>query len=141
MSKVDPRVTAMLEVAELKYRTDDDGDVIVMVSGWEEGRSQVVYIRSETFTFDGQEFRDVFSPARTGDVPPAKVLAYCLNQNEEVAMGSWRLQVSAQTERTALLFGAHIDANSSPQRLSKVLFNIGKVADDLELKLSEQDKF
>lgn len=141
MSKVDPRITAMLEVAQLKYRTDDDGDVIVMVSGWAEGRDQVVYMRSKTFTFDDQEFRDVFSPAHTGDIPPAKVLAYCLKQNDEVAMGSWRLQVNAQSEKTALLFGAHLDANVSPQRLSKILFNIGKVTDDLERKLSDQDKF
>lgn len=50
MSKPDPRITAMLELAELKFRSDDDGDVIVMISGWEEDRSQTVFISSRTYT-------------------------------------------------------------------------------------------
>ncbi len=31
MNKPDPRIPAMLELAELKYRIDDDGDAIVMI--------------------------------------------------------------------------------------------------------------
>lgn len=50
MSKPDPRIPAMLELAELKFRIDDDGDAIVMISGWEEDRSQTVFISSRTYT-------------------------------------------------------------------------------------------
>ncbi|WP_405419533.1 hypothetical protein [Marinobacter flavimaris] len=74
MSKPDPRIPAMLELAELKFRIDDDGDAIVVISGWEEGRSQTVFISSRTYTYDDQEFREVFSPAYTGELPTAKVL-------------------------------------------------------------------
>lgn len=141
MSKPDPRIPAMLELAELKYRIDDDGDVIVVISGWEEGRSQTVFISSRTYTYDDQEFREVFSPAYTGELPPAKVLAYCLKQNNGVKIGSWKLQIDSETERVALVFGANIDANASPQRLGQVLVNVAKTTDDLERKLSDQDNF
>jgi hypothetical protein len=141
MSKVDPRIPATLEVAEFKYRTDDDGDVIVLLGGFDEDRSQTVIINSRTYEYDNEEFRDVFSPAHTGELPPAKVLAYCLKENNDIKMGSWRLQVSTKTEKVALLFGAQISANASPQRLKQVLLNIAKTTDDLEKKLSSQDKF
>jgi hypothetical protein len=54
--------------ADLKYRAQDDGDVTVLVSGWEEGRSQLVIVSSRTFEFDDQEFTEVCSAAHTGDL-------------------------------------------------------------------------
>lgn len=141
MSKVDPRIIAMLDVAELKHRVDDDGDAVVMISGWEADRSQLVFIVSRTFTYDDQEFREVYSPAHTGELPPAKVLAYCLKQNNEVKIGSWKLQVNTESERTALIYGAPIDANASPQRLKAVLLSVAKITDELEQKLSKVDRF
>ena len=141
MNKPDPRIPAMLELSELKYQIDDDGDAIVVISGWEEDRSQTVFISSRTYTYDDQEFREVFSPAYTGELPTAKVLAYCLKQNSGVKIGSWKLQIDSDNETVALVFGANVDANASPQRLRQVLLNVAKTTDDLERKLSDQDNF
>lgn len=141
MSKVDPRVPAMLEVAEMKYHIDDVGNTDVLISGWKEGRDQLVYISSQTFTYDDQEFRRISSPAHTGELPAAKVLAFCLKQNHELKIGSWRLQIDSKGEKVALVFGANVDANTSPQRLKHILLNIAKTTDDLEQKLSDQDNF
>lgn len=83
----------------------------------------------------------MFSPAYTGEPPTAKVLACCLKQNSGVKIGSWELQIDSDNETVALVFGANVDANASPQRLRQILLNAAKTTDDLEPKLSDQDNF
>ncbi len=56
-------------------------------------------------------------------------------------LGSWKLQIDSDNETVALVFGANVDANTSPQRLKQVLLNVAKTTDDLERKLSDQDNF
>lgn len=140
MGEVDPRVKAMLEKAELKYKTDTDGDFILSM-GLPDDRSQSVLVRSQTHRIGGHERREILSVVHQGDMPEPKVMAYCLRQNYLVHFGSWRLQVDEENQRAVLLFGLDLDANASPEDLKFMISIVAKTADDLEQKLSNEDNF
>ena len=58
----DPRVKRMLDALELKYSSDDDGDFQVVVE-FEDGRSQLAYINSDTQFMNDFEIRELWSVA------------------------------------------------------------------------------
>ena len=87
----DPRVKKMLDALELRYSVDNDGDFKVMVE-FEDGRSQVAFIDSQTQLLGDFEIREVWSVAYVSegylDIDTANTL---LMKNYELKIGSWRL--------------------------------------------------
>lgn len=140
MTEMDYRVKTRLEKAGLKYTQGSDGFFRLLMEE-NDNRSQQVIVSSETYTFSGRELRDVESPAHVGDIPEAKVMAYCLEQNARLVRGSWRLKLDKVHERAALVFGVSLNAAADADELRKVIEFASEIADNLEAKLSSEDAF
>lgn len=140
MSEVDAQAKAALEEAGLKYRTDSDGDFKVVMR--EDGdRSQQVFVGSKRHKVGNSELRSIFSYVHVGDMPDPKIMAYCLEQNGKIAYGSWRLQVDHESQKAALVFGVNLDADADPDELRLMIELAARFGDELEQKLSDEDKF
>jgi hypothetical protein len=136
----DPRVKVLLDELELKYEVDSDGDFKV---GFEldDGRSQVAFIRSETSELGKFEIREVFSVAFISDGPlDAGTANALLIYNAHVKLGSWRI-LRQQDDSCVAAFAAQIAANTDAKSLYTTLGAVINIADEVEKKLTGEDKF
>lgn len=127
----DPRVQRALDRLGLKYRVDSDGD-FVLIFDLGRGRSQQVFINSETYMYAGLEIRPVWSIAGKTDGPPAPELMYhLLLDNRAVKFGSWR--VSANEGGVHIItFAAQVAAGADADFLLPVIQMVTEKADELE---------
>ena len=136
----DRRVQALLDDMELKYEIDRDGDFKV-VFALEGGRSQVAFIRSETESLGKFEIREILSVGYTSEGPLDGATANALLiYNDHVKLGSWR--VARQHHDTCIaIFSAQIAANIDAKSLFTTLAAVIQTADEVEEKLTNEDKF
>lgn len=136
--KGDPRIKRVLETLELKYSVDQDGDFKIIVE-FQDGRSQVAYINSETQTVGDFEIREVWSVAYIAegylDIDTANTL---LLKNFEMKIGSWRL-IPAGNNTFLVAFCVQIAADCDPSSFSRTLGIVLEVADTMEEKLTGGD--
>jgi hypothetical protein len=134
----DPRVKRMLEVLDLKYSVDGDGDFKVVVK-FDDGRSQLAYINSETQSINDFEIRELWSIAYVSkgylDIDTANTL---LMKNHEMKIGSWRL-VDAGDNTYLVTFCIQIAANCDPKSFTQSLSLVLRVADKMEAALTGAD--
>jgi len=135
----DIRVKKMLDALELKYSIDQDGDFKIIIE-FEDGRSQVAYINSETQTIGDFEIREIWSVAYISegylDIDTANTL---LMKNFEMKIGSWRL-IPAGNNTFLVAYCVQIAANCDPNAFSHTLGIVLQVADDMEEKLTGADE-
>jgi hypothetical protein len=136
----DKRVQALLDELELKYEIDSDGDFKVGFE-LEGGRSQLAFIRSDTTQFGKFDIREIFSVAYISEGPlDAELANALLIHNAHVKLGSWRV-LSQDDDRCVVSFAAHIAANTDSKSLLTALQAVIQIADEVESKLDEEDKF
>jgi hypothetical protein len=136
----DPRVTAALDALEIHYEVDKDGDFRF---GYNlgEGRSQMRFIRSDTYEFAGVEIREVFSVALRSMGPfDARTCGILLEQYSQVKIGSWAVVKDAEDSHLAM-FVAKIAADLDGESLLGVIGAVMKTADDMEHRLAGRDDF
>jgi len=134
----DPRVKKMLDALELRYSVDNDGDFKVMVE-FEDGRSQVAFIDSQTQLLGDFEIREVWSVAYVSegylDIDTANTL---LMKNYELKIGSWRLIPGGDNTYLAT-FCIQIAADCDPNSFWRTLAIVLQTADEMEAKLTGAD--
>lgn len=134
----DPRVKKMLEALELRYSIDNDGDFKVMLE-FEDGRSQVAFIDSQTQSLGDFEIREVWSVAYISqgylDIDTANTL---LMKNFELKIGSWRL-IPARDNTFLVTFCIQIAADCDPNSFWRTLVMVLQTADEMEAKLTGTD--
>lgn len=137
-SSGDPRVEAALKAAGLVH-TLDEGDFRLDYDV-DEGRSQRVWVASETAWIDQLEIRDVWSVAARGkgDVP-ADLARLLLKENVRMIIGAW--QVNQSAEEYLVVFSAQADAAADAATLQKVIEVVMFSADRIEKQLSDKDAF
>ncbi len=136
---VDPRVARQLKAAGLDYTVDSDGDYRVLLT-FDDERSQVVFVNSETEFFQGMEIREVWSiAARFEGTVPQDLARALLEQNARLKFGAWSVETSGTT--SVVVFRVHLDANTDGKTLRAAIEHVGIVADELEKELSEADDF
>jgi hypothetical protein len=87
--KGDPRVRAILEAEDIKYEVDSDGDYKIVI-GFEDNRSQAVFINSNTENFAGVEIREVWSIGLRGSGQlSAEMANELLRRNSQYKVGGW----------------------------------------------------
>ncbi|HSI85047.1 MAG: hypothetical protein ACAI35_28465 [Candidatus Methylacidiphilales bacterium] len=136
----DPRVERLLKELELSYETDKDGD-FKLTFMMEDNRSQVVFICSETAELGNFEIREVFSVAlivEEGSLS-ADMANALLIYNSRVKLGSWRL--IRQGKGCIAAFSAQIAANTDARSLMTTLRAVMATADEVEQKLTGEDRF
>ncbi len=134
----DPRVKTTLELMKSHYQLDNDGDYKVTVE-FEDGRSQVAYICSETEFFDNFELREIWSISYISegflDIDTAN---YLLLENDKLQLGSWRL-MELKNNSFAVVFAIQVAADSDINSFNSALYTVLKVADDMEKRFTGKD--
>jgi hypothetical protein len=137
-SGVDPRVEAALKAAGLVYSVDQ-GDFRLNYD-LEAGRSQRVWIASDTTRIERLELRDVWSVAARGQGEvPADLARMLLGENVRMILGAW--QINQSQDEYLVVFTAQVDASADTEILQEVVEVVMLSADRIEKQLSVTDAF
>lgn len=133
----DERVAKALREAGITPKTDGDGDFRLELET-EGGRTQLVYVISETQSWGEIEIREVWSPAfhTKGNLDLA-MARRLFEDNNNKKLGAWRILGTGDKEVAA--FAVHFDANAKAGALKDILDLVKKVADDMEKEVEGAD--
>ena len=138
----DPRVKALLDQIGYKYELTTSGDFKLIPIKTEEGRSQLVYVNSNTQQYSSLEIREVMSPAYLSTGPlSAAVANRLLRENGEVKFGAWRIEIHNNGQKYLALFAVQIAANSDAETLRLAIKSVLLVADRMEKELTGTDDY
>jgi hypothetical protein len=126
----DKRVKKLLDEKDFKYTVSSAGNYQVICK-FDDGRTQLVTIRTKTYTLHHMEIREVDSKGYQVDEEiPTEVLLSALKKNAGVKLGAFQLIESGDTK--ALLFNAQIAADTDAETLYRTIFAVAKSADEFE---------
>lgn len=133
----DPRIRTALDAEDWSYEVDDDGDYKLIVDFEDSDRSQLLWVRSRTYSVDGIEVREIWSPVYVNDdrktVPP-DIATWALRESWNLTVGSL-----ASDDNGTVYFVAKIDADAPSSVLSSILRLAATTGDDLEAMKSDAD--
>lgn len=136
--KPDPLIKRHLEAKATPYEVDDDNDYSILVH-MGDGRTQQVYVISDTNRVDGINVREVWSTgyqALEKGMIPAKVANRLLEHSHEVILGSWVKQDDYA------VFVIKIPADASADQLDSAIDSAASTADALEKEFTgDEDQF
>lgn len=133
----DARVRRLLDEVGLKWTLDDEGD-FKLHNELTDGRSQLIWVLSNTSDLRQLEVREVWSIAFTSDEPfSAETARRLLSENTETKVGAW--QMRRMGDKYAAVFSAQIAANTDGETLETVIDAVGQTADNLEKDLLGTD--
>lgn len=86
----DPIVAQRLEAKKTPYKVDQDGDYRIVVK-LEDGRSQVVWVRSEVNSTDFQNIREIWTYALRSEERrlPVHIANQLLSDSFKLKLGAW----------------------------------------------------
>lgn len=127
----DPAVGRQLDSLDYTYEIDADGDY-QMVFDMEDGRTQLVYVRSNIENYGSLSVREIWSPGFRikGNEFPAAVANRLLLDSNNAKIGSWVRQGDMA------MYVVKIDSNASADNLSDAIDAAIKTADKLEQELT-----
>lgn len=135
----DPRVEKILKEADLKYTVDGDGD-FRLSNDVGDGRTQLVWILSNTSELGTLEIRQIWSIAYRSKTPfSARVANRLLEENSKVKLGSW--QVRKMGDDYVAVFSAQIAADTDRLSLLLALHAATTTADEIEKELTGKDDY
>lgn len=133
----DERVRYALQVLELEYTPMDDGGFRVEFA-LGRGRTQIVFINSQTTRVGTLELRRVYACGFTGSEPlPPGINALLLASNNEAPIGSWA--TFDDSGELFLIFQTRVPADLDAASLREVLVTVAEYADQAEEQLSGDD--
>ena len=125
----------------MRYKFVDCGQFQVRIS-LDDGRTQAVYIASDTYHVDRVEVREISSPGFMAEAAPhADIANALLAHNAEVPIGSWRLHRHQHDDGCTAIFSIHISADTTAATLSTVIQEAALAADTVERHFTGDDKF
>nr|WP_246372781.1 hypothetical protein [Lysobacter spongiae] len=130
----DARIKQQLDAIGHDYEVDDDGDY-KMVFETEGGRSQLVFVISNVERYGAHKVREIWAPAyqAPGDDFPSVVANKLLEDSEENKLGAWVKQGDMA------IYVVKIDAEASNDELDDAIEYAVKVADQMEIVLTDGD--
>lgn len=135
----DIRVQQALDALDLNYEIEEDGQYKIGVQ-FEDYRTQIAWIDSDTTTLGSMEIREILSPAYLIDgIIPPDITNHLLQDNAQKKLGAW--QVYQDHEQAIVVFTVQIDANGSADELETSLYAVLDSADQMEQELTSDDRF
>lgn len=134
-AEADQRIKKALDELDVKYVIDDDGDYAITITYEAEGRSQLVYVVSETDSIEGFEIRDVFSYAVRDKAPTLEMTSDLMRTSNKSLIGAFEM-----TSGGNILYIAKIPANLPPKQLHKIIRAVAAYADDAEKEILGSDE-
>lgn len=133
-AEADQRIKKALDELDVKYVIDDDGDYAITIYE-AEGRSQLVYVVSETDSIEGFEIRDIFSYAVRDKAPTLEMTSDLMRTSNKSLIGAFEM-----TSGGNILYIAKIPANLPPKQLHGVIRAVAAYADDAEKEILGSDE-
>lgn len=133
-AEADQRIKKALDELDVKYMIDDDGDYAITIYE-AEGRSQLVYVVSETDSIEGFEIRDIFSYAVRDKAPTLEMTSDLMRTSNKSLIGAFEM-----TSGGNILYIAKIPANLPPKQLHKIIRTVAAYADDAEKEILGSDE-
>ena len=132
----DKSVQRQLDKRKIQYKVDADGDFRVTYDVGN-GRTQLTFVRSATFTYGKLRIREIRSIGYRGDAAfPQSVANRLLEHSNEAKLGAWTKQGNLA------IFTTKIAADASDQQLVDAIELTARLADELEKELvSTKDEF
>jgi len=136
----DPAVKKLLDELGYKYVVDSEGDFRLTfgMDEDEEGRSQLVFVRSPLETFGAHKVREVWSPGYLSETDefPATVANRLLVATQDSKLGAW-----AKQGRYAV-FVVKLSSNAAAGELDDAVEAALRSADEMEAELTPgKDEF
>ncbi|RMF91904.1 MAG: hypothetical protein D6741_15525, partial [Planctomycetota bacterium] len=135
----DERIGKLLDEINWKYEVDSDGDY-KLIFRFEDDRTQIVFVNSNTSKLGPLEIREVWAPSfRMGPNPRPADNQALLEANDKVKLGAWRV-VKAGDDYVAV-FAIQIAADADRETLRTAVDAASVTADQMEQKYSQEDEF
>lgn len=134
-AEADQRIKKALDELDVKYMIDEDGDYAITITYEAEGRSQLVYVVSETDSIEGFEIRDVFSYAVRDKAPTLEMTSGLMRTSNKSLIGAFEM-----TSGGNILYIAKIPANLPPKQLHGIIRAVAAYADDAEKEILGSDE-
>lgn len=132
--EADARVTSALDLTDIFYMVDDDGDARI-VENVNDGRTQLVWVRSATYELGHLEVREIWSPAYVSDTPlSAKLGNRLLKDSANMILGGWQLHNWG--DDNVVLYVVQIDADADAKTIRQAVRTAAVAADKLEEELT-----
>ncbi len=136
-AQYDGRVKRALDAAGLKYTIDSDGD-FKLEFDLDNGRTQIVFINTKTYTYDNFEIREVWSPGyQSTSQFSANVATRLLADNMDKKIGAW--QTMRLNGKVTAVFAAKVAADMTAEQLRSILKAVSRSADAMEKELVGTD--
>ena len=132
---VDERIREQLDALELNYEVDERNN-FSLIFNFDDGRSQLVTIRSRTWSSHDLEMRDIWSVAyrhRTKYLPEYLERRLLL-ENYDLVIGAWARR------KNDIVYLAKLPADAAAEALLAALYDVSEVADVLEEELHGTDE-
>lgn len=132
---VDELVRDRLDSLELNYDIDEDNDFVLQFD-FDDGRSQLVWVRSQTYASHDVAMRDVWAYAYQHPTKhlPNDLERRLLLENYDLIMGTWA------RERNSIVYIVKLPADASAAALQSALFEAAELADELEKEVTGSDE-
>ena len=130
---VDERVRNRLNSKNFQYEIDDENDFKIIVT-LDNGRTQLLWINSNTQKFKNMEIREVWSIGYKGDLS-YNIMKTMLRDSETLKIGAW----GTNKDNDRAIFSAKIPANLDADNLIGIIFLVGESADELEKEFHGND--
>ncbi len=138
----DHRVTAALDELDIRYEYLPRSQQFEANYSLDSGRSQTVYIASQTHWFMGLELRQIFSTALISEgMFETRTANLLLRENFDLIHGSWSVLHDPDENGHFANFSLTGFASLPANQLSTLIECVAKTADDMEHRLSGLDEF
>ena len=138
----DSRVTVALDELDIPYQYLPRSQQCEANYSLDSGRSQTVYIASQTHWFMGVELRQIFSSALVSDgLFEARTANLLLRENFDLIHGSWSVLHDPDENEHFANFSLTAFASLPAKQLSPLIECVANTADDMENRLSGLDEF
>ncbi|HNX04253.1 MAG TPA: hypothetical protein PKI32_02055 [Opitutales bacterium] len=133
----DPRVAPLLDAINKPYNIDSDGDYKLILR-FDDSRSQLLYVNSNTNTFGNMEIREVWSPAvKADDGLTYDQMKRLLVHNDKVKIGAWRIMT--MNGKDVAVYAVQMPAASDAETLKNVIQAVSVTADEMEKEMLGTD--
>lgn len=137
-SAADKRVAPLLDAINKPYNIDNDGDYKLIVK-FDDGRTQLLYVNSNTNTYGNMEIREVWSAAlQSEDGLTYDQMKRLLTHNDSVKIGSWRIMKIGGKDTA--VFAVQMPAETDADTLKNVIKAVSVTADEMEKEMLGTDE-
>ena len=136
--KPDSRITENLKELNFKFNVKEDGtfEAKIPISN----RTQIVFIHSNTSTYDKLEMREIYSViSQSNQYPNEATLLKLLQDNGQKKLGAWEL--IKEQNNYFIVFTAKISATLDAADLKSVIDIVATAADAMEQQLYMIDEW